>query len=211
MRRIRLTVIAALCSLVLLGALPGQAAAQGGAQVYRDPGTGRLIYVADLSGRQPGEVRIGFTNQVYWFFNPFDPLQPAFGCTFAFPGFPHLAFCQDQPPLSIRGLLVQLGPGPNDARVVDPFPLLPGPNLIQGNSKADKVQGGPSDEQINAGKGNDKANPGDGKDKLNLGAGDDKANTRDGQPDNVNGGKGDDEAKVDKKDKLKNVEKAQRK
>ena len=195
--------VGALCSLALLAGAPAQAKADSPAQVYRDPNTGLLVYVADLTGRQPGEVRIGFTGQIYWFFNPFSPLEPAFGCAFVTPSFPHLVFCQGPP----NGLLVQLGPGRNDVRVLGGVPVLPGPNLIQGNKGKDKIQGGQSDEQIKAGKGKDNVNPGPGRDNVDLGPGRDTINSRDGDRDVVNGGKGKDVATVDRKDKVKNVEK----
>ena len=198
---------AGLCAAALLSVAPARAEAQGSAQVYRDPGNGLLVYVADLSGRQPGEVRVGYTSPVIWFFNPFSPLEPGFGCAFVTPQLPHLAFCQEP----VNGLLVQLGPGPNDIRVLSSLPVLPGPNVIQGNRGKDRIQGGKGGERINAGKGDDNVNPGKGRDDVNLGPGDDKANTRDGEPDKVNGGPGDDEATVDKKDKVKNVEVVKRK
>ena len=207
MRRGALAAIAGVCSLALLAGMPAQAGADSPAQVYRDPNTGLLVYIADLSGRQPGEVRIGYTTQIYWFFNPLSPLEPAFGCAFVTPSFPHLNFCQEP----VNGLLVQLGPGPNDVRVLPSVPVLPGPNLIQGNKGNDKIQGGQSAEQIDTGKGKDEVNPGPGEDEVNTGAANDKIDTKDGEKDTVNGGKGRDEATVDKKDKVKNVEVVKRK
>ena len=208
MRRLALTSIAELCSLAMLAATAAPAGAQGSAQVYRDPEKGLLVYVADLSGRQPGEVRVTYTSQVFWFFNPFNPLEPGFGCAFATPAFPHVAGCQ-QP---VNGLLVQLGPGPNDVKVLSSVPGLPGPNLIQGNRKVDQIQGGQNDEKINGGKGNDAIDPGPGNDDVNAGPQNDKIDSRDGEPDKVNGGAGKrDEAKVDKQDRVKNVEVVKRK
>lgn len=200
--------LAVLCTLAVMLLTAGPAGAQGSAQVYRDQTNGLLVYVADLSGRQPGEVRITFTSQVFWFFNPFDLLQPGFGCAFVAPAFPHLVDCQ-QP---VNGLLVQLGPGPNDIRVLNSVPVLPGPNVIQGNRNVDKVQGGQNDEKINGGKGNDVINPGPGEDAVDAGPQNDRIDTRDGEPDKVDGGSGKrDVATVDKQDKVKNVEVMKRK
>jgi hypothetical protein len=201
-RRAAVAIAAALCLFALFAAFPGPAGAQGSAQVYRDQSTGLLVYVADLSGRQPGEVRLGFTSQVFWFFNPFNPIEPGFGCAFVTP-FSNFAFCQNQ---MVNGLLVQLGPGPNDIHVLPTWPILPGPNLIQGNKGKDKIKGGAAAERVNAGKGKDKIDPGGGEDVVLAGPGDDTIRSRDGERDRVDCGPGRDSLEPDNKDSAKNCE-----
>lgn len=204
-----------LCWLALLAGVAASAQAQAQAQfpqVYRDHRTGRLVYLVEVpkafGGRDPGEVRIGYVGQIYWFFNPLDLLEPAFGCRFITFQIPNLVGCEGP----VNGFFVQLGPGPNDLKVLPSVPLLPGPNEIKGNRNNDKVKGGQNDEKIKGGKGSDVIDPGSGQDSVEAGPQNDRIDSRDGEVDRINGGKGEkDSAEVDKRDRVKNVEKLQRK
>ena len=205
---------AVLCVGLWAGALasPERAAAQNlDATVQFDPNGGIATY--DFSFGQPGlpvTTVIGATGQYLFVFDPLNQLTPLPICDLLDPGFKHLVICPPPPQLSGLSLMLQ-AIAPNELQVTPTVPKLPGPNVIQGGNKADAIQGGQSDEQINAGKGKDDVNPGAGEDDVNLDAGNDKANTKDGEVDKVNGGKGRDEATVDKKDKVKNVEVVKRK
>jgi len=218
-RRIRSRALAlgvALCAaLALTGGTAGSASAQApaGAVVEVNPANNQLV-INPINGL-PNNLVIGFNPdpQFIYVFDPLNPLQPGSGCQLLNPGFRNLTVCLPIPPnpmlsgLELHFQAIQV----NKLQILPTLPVLPGPNSIQGGNKKDVIQGGQSDEQIKSGKGNDSVNPGPGEDDVNLGAGNDKANTRDGEKDTVNGGKGRDEATVDKKDKVKNVEVVKRK
>jgi hypothetical protein len=174
--------------------------------VVRNPDD-TVPYTFDFGGLPRGTSTVfGFSPPNYYFFDPLNPLAPGGGCQWLSPDFRKLVIC----PPPIRGFGFRLGQGPNQLLIPPNVPKAPGPNLIQGGLKKDNIKGGRSDEKVKSGKGNDAVNPGPGKDQVNLGAGNDKANTKDGEVDVLNGGKGRDAATVDKKDKVKNVEKVKR-
>ena len=213
----RWTWMAAACAALWIGILASseraeaQNAAPGGV-VQVNPAN-QLVF--DPINGLPNNLLIGLNPnpQFVWVLDPLNPLQPGAGCQLLNPSFENLVGCLPIPPNpSLAGLTLHLQSlAANKVEVLPTLPALPGPNTIQGGQRKDVIQGGQSDEQINTGKGKDQVNAGPGKDKVNTGPANDKINTKDGERDEVNGGKGRDEATVDKKDKVKNVEVVKRK
>jgi Ca2+-binding RTX toxin-like protein len=73
-----------------------------------------------------------------------------------------------------------------------------GPDNINGRGGADEIKGRGDDDALKGGKGGDSIGGGKGFDRLIGGPGNDRINARDGRPDEINCGAGNDYAKVDR-------------
>jgi Ca2+-binding RTX toxin-like protein len=100
-------------------------------------------------------------------------------------------------PVFVRG-----GPGNDVAFAND---LTPSAVLI-GGSGNDELHGSNGDDRIAGGSGRDQLDGSTGSDRLRGQGGPDRIFARDGEVDRVNGGKGKDLARVDRKDRVRAVE-----
>jgi Ca2+-binding RTX toxin-like protein len=85
-----------------------------------------------------------------------------------------------------------------------------GDDVLVGLGGNDRIYGRGGNDLVNGGNGNDRLTGGSGRDSLIGGRGADRIYERDGQRDVVNGGPGFDEAWVDRKDVVTNVERVHR-
>jgi Ca2+-binding RTX toxin-like protein len=82
-----------------------------------------------------------------------------------------------------------------------------GPDSLHGGKGDDSVHGAAGRDRVKGGSGNDRLSGDTGQDRLAGGRGHDKLLANDGQADHVNGGRGFDEAAVDRAlDRLRNIE-----
>jgi RTX calcium-binding nonapeptide repeat (4 copies) len=79
---------------------------------------------------------------------------------------------------------------------------LGGPDYLSGKPSADALYGGRDNDQVRAGNGRDHVFGGQGSDELYGGGGNDVMSAADGYKDNVNCGRGTDNAYVDKRDRV---------
>jgi Ca2+-binding RTX toxin-like protein len=73
-----------------------------------------------------------------------------------------------------------------------------GPDKILGLGAGDEIKGRGGDDALKGGKGGDTIGGGKGFDRINGGRGNDRINARDGRPDEIDCGSGEDFAKVDR-------------
>ena len=84
---------------------------------------------------------------------------------------------------------------------------LGGPDHVHALAGDDVVYGGPGRDEIDGGRGGDRLEGGPGRDVITGGAGRDDIRVKDGVRDTVNGGAGRDTARVDRRDRVRAVEK----
>jgi Ca2+-binding RTX toxin-like protein len=83
-------------------------------------------------------------------------------------------------------------------------------DVLRGRGGADTLNGRGGNDVLEGGTGNDRLYGGPGRDSLDGGPGNDRLVARDGQRDLVNGGRGFDEAWLDRLDSVRNVERVHR-
>lgn len=80
-------------------------------------------------------------------------------------------------------------------------------NVIFGGAGRDRIVGGRGKDRLSGDAGNDTITGGKQVDTINGGTGNDRINARDKAKDSLDGGKGKDKARVDKRDKRRSIEK----
>jgi Tol biopolymer transport system component len=87
---------------------------------------------------------------------------------------------------------------------------LGGNDLIRGDAGNDRLKGSDGDDEIRGGAGNDHLHGGRGSDDISGGPGGDRINAKDRQRDRISGGPGGDRAAVDRRDRVRGVERLRR-
>jgi Ca2+-binding RTX toxin-like protein len=112
----------------------------------------------------------------------------------------------DCPAAGVRRVRLDLGEREDaaDVRAAVPATLLggPGADRLRGGPAADQVDGGTGDDTVAGGGGADVVSGGEGADTLAGEAGDDRLSSRDGLPDTVSCGEGDDQVDADTLDEV---------